>query len=246
MKKPCCTARACLAVALFALALPAGDPPVGPNRDTDAYCLQVSILSPGFSWGDRGPGALDMLDVASFLAPPEKAEKILYRRSVCPVDIGLLGLARARSTHGLAVNVFANAATNLGRDGYQTEGVVPERGACYSFSGLQLAGLSNLYEDLAGIQVAGGSCSAVYGRGLQGAGLVNTSFEFQGVQIAGLLNFTETFHGVQLGLFNVAADGCCLQVGLGNVYTGAAKGLQIGLVNANVQHGYLPVFNLAY
>ena len=239
-------ALAFLTAALAALPSAGWEFPWHKERGTDAYCLQASFLSPGFTWDEEGPGALDLFDFADFLDAPKKTGEKLYRRAVCPVDIGILGIARARSTAGFSVNVFANTATNLGRQGYQFEDVLPEREACCSFAGIQLSGVGNIFEDVSGLQFAGGFNTLVYGRGLQAAGLANTVFDFSGVQLAVLLNFAETSRGVQVGLFNVATNGGCLQLGLLNVFSGAAKGLQIGLLNANIQQGFLPVLNFAY
>lgn len=237
----------CAVMAILSAAACAAPSTAGETRPAASACyLQASVFSAGFTWGVDGPGMLSLLALLDVLSNPRDAERDLYDHAFCPVDVGIVGFARARRTYGISANVFANGAANGDRTGYRWEGVLPERRNCHAFAGLQLAGLGNQYEEVRGLQVAGGSNSAVYGRGMQVAGIVDQAFDFDGVQISGLFNFCETLDGLQVGLFNVANGGRCVQIGVVNLFSGPMKGLQVGLLNGNLAFGFLPVLSLAY
>lgn len=210
----------------------------------DAYAVQLSFLSPGFTCSEEGLGTLSLLEfghsVKAKLSSPRHG--VVY----CPVDVGLAGSISARTTWTLAANVFWNALADGKGAGYRQDGVVPSRETCTRAYGLHASGLMNAFELAAGVDLAGVGNSASYFSGVQVAGVANHVFDAQGVQVAGLANMCDYFRGVQIGLMNVSGEGGGLQVGLLNAFTGRATGLQIGLVNKNVNGGLLPLVNLAY
>ena len=134
-------------------------------------------------------------------------------KSLSWLNIGLLG--NTDNLRGLQVNALTSFT---GRSMY----------------GLQVAGISNLANNMRGVQLSiFNNVSLSPFRGVQLAGITNISRGVKkGIQLSAMANISSSYmRGLQIGAYNYADTLNGSQIGFLNICTNHPRGVQIGIVN---------------